>query len=553
MTPSSNPGPRLSPDRSQPVQWVILFLVCLPLLASVMLPLGWSGNEINYFDLAYAHVRPDLRSPDFAARDSSQGRVLSFTLIGRLIDALGFDAARLVLAFALIVLLAAGYAWLALTLGLSIAEGALALGIYVLGPQSLLGGEWLFGGVEAKVLAYAAVLPGLALAWRGQALQAALCLAFATWFHFLVGAFWALALLLLLALGPHGLAKVWRAFLLWTFAILPLVWLLLRERVGGPPVDMTGLDLSLGEIYATFRNPHHVAPFISLSVFGHGWLSGILMSVVLAGLFGLSGWRAMVGSERRLAVWLCLMNLYLLVAMLLAFLDREAHRLAPLYLFRPAGLIFLISLMGGIHLLRRIAEPSARGLTTVALVLSMTALATPLVLRVKRYVEAPRGLLLAELDLDARALVAALQTETPPDAVVLVQPEGAGTWSDAAIPRAALERLSNRATLVNYKFVPTLPSELTRWYRLWKLRKAVFEGDCTALARLPDSRPVTHLVLEGPSAVGAVHACGRVIWQGGRFTLLNVARSWRPVSSHDLGRRATGVHAPEQPHQPGPP
>src|SRR5258708_24015582 len=72
--------------------------------------------------------------------------------------------------------------------GLSLLDAVLVVVAYALAGQTLMGGEWLFNGFEAKVISYCLVLAGLYMAATGPSFLAPILLfAQATYFHFLVG------------------------------------------------------------------------------------------------------------------------------------------------------------------------------------------------------------------------------------------------------------------------------------------------------------------------------------------------------------------------------
>jgi hypothetical protein len=507
---------------STALNWLALTLIATVLASPLMLPMEWLQNEVNYFDLAFQHVRPDLFTENHAVRDGSQGRFFSFALIGGLINAVGFDMAKIALSLILTVALAAGYAWLALTLGLSVLEGALALAVFLLTPQSFLAHEWIFRGVEAKVMAYVAAFVCLGFAWRGRWLALALTGALATYLHFLVGGFWTMAALGLLGLTPRAAGGGWRpalqGFGLFTLATAPLVWILASERIGAPPADLTGVPGSLREIYAVFRNAHHVAPFLSAGDFAVNWMGGALLAAATAAIFGLAA-RRMTGTARILPLWLCALNLYVVLALGIAFLDRNSHIFASLYLFRPASLILLLSVIGAITLLRDATGQVWRDLALAAAAIVAAASLPEILVTAKNFAKTPRLTLTRDLDPATREMAAWVRASTAPDAVVLIEPGANRSWSDAMPPRLVLERLMQRPTLVNWKFVPTLDAELARWYRLLKMREAVFfDGEC---ARLADT-PVRYLVVFGALDGAPAAACGEAVWRNDGYAVLRV-------------------------------
>src|SRR5258708_20355512 len=78
--------------------------------------------------------------------------------------------------------------------GLSLLDAVLVVVAYALAGQTLMGGEWLFNGFEAKVISYCLVLAGLYMAATGPSFLAPILLfAQATYFHFLFGGFWLFA------------------------------------------------------------------------------------------------------------------------------------------------------------------------------------------------------------------------------------------------------------------------------------------------------------------------------------------------------------------------
>src|SRR5260370_36606047 len=100
-----------------------------------------------------------------------------------------------------------------------------AILVFVIGQQSYFGGEWLFFGVEAKTFAYAAVIAALALALRNRRTSALMLTVLATYFHFLVGGFWALAIVVLIALHTRSYLRAAQFLAIYTILGLPLVGL----------------------------------------------------------------------------------------------------------------------------------------------------------------------------------------------------------------------------------------------------------------------------------------------------------------------------------------
>lgn len=496
---------------------IVSFIICILLLTIQILPLSWSGNEINYFDLAYQQVRPDLYGPGHAVFDSSRSRFLSFWIIGSVIDAVGFEPAKTILALLCIALYAGALTGLAIALGLGPAAIAVTLNVYFV-KQSLLGGEWLFGTVEPKLFAYILVIAGIASAVSGRWSASVVLMALGTAFHFLVGGFWGAAVLVLHRLSRNH----WRAtlLLLTLFAMLvsPIVALLVQDRVG-VGADMTGLDRSLAEIYSAYRASHHVAPFEhGMHKFALSWFPGLLAHFGLALAFFVM--RRDFGPQSAFALWVAGLNAFILVAVAVAFLDRHTHLVAPLYIFRPSALILLLSVLLLVWrvvlaldtaLQRSPVMPTAL-LVAAFVLLTVVLNAARLAFTAKidqRLAVSIRGPELGVLDW--------LLENTGPGYLILVQPSsGDGSLDEGNAFPGGLERLTRASFYVNYKFVPTSPADVAEWYRRLQQRRAIFEGDCARLAAIEP----TFLIMRSGTNATPLEKCTEIVYRNDSYLIL---------------------------------
>nr|WP_256372978.1 GtrA family protein [Pseudoruegeria sp. HB172150] len=499
-----------------PVSWAFGLIILAVLSAPLGLPHGWGGNEINYFDLGHRVMHPEKFTELHAANDDSNARLVSLGLIGIAIDLFGFEGAHTVLTFLCWAAMCLGLVYLARGLRLSPAALILGLAAYFGGRQMLIGGEWLFGGVEGKVLAYAAVFFALGLALRGRYMPAVMLAALAAYFHFLVGGFWGLALLALGRLQGRSWRDLVPPFALFVLLLLPLAGLLVQERLLAEKPDLTGLPFGPEVIYAVYRNPHHLAPYASPEWFAANWRPGLIW----AGLMAMTLLMLIrIVPERRVAMsWVAGLNIYIVAAFVIAWLDRHTHALAPFYLFRPMSLTTLLTLMLGTQALIAPLPATGQRLFAAAAVAVFAVLSVPAALTAAREAFTEPDLA-EELDDEERALVDWLRTETPGDAVLLFD-----IWPQQYVRRASvaffgLERLTERPLMVMFKFVPTGTTGLVRWYRLIQWREEVFAGDCDAVLK----EPVDYLITRELPAEGLT-ACTEPAWQDGSFTVLKVIR-----------------------------
>lgn len=484
------------------------------MIGDYMLPLAWTGNEINYFDLAYRLVRPDLFTEYHAVFDSSNARFFSLYLIGQLVNVVGYEASHVVLTLLVWVGLSIGITSLARAAKVSLAIVVLAIFAFFELNQALMGGEWIVEGVEAKVFAYICVLFSLAAGLKRRGTLSVILAVLATYMHFLVGGFWGLAAICLLAVQgarPQEIAKLTAVF----FALIsPIFLLLLSERIGIPPLDETGVDLSVNQIYAQFRNPHHVAPFLSAEWFREGWLAGTIWTAISFSVL-LFVRRSAKPAIATTILWVAGLNLYLLGALAISYFDRSSFLVAPLYLFRPASLILLLTLFLGLQsVLQQLPAVVRGGLAGLAMVM-FAVFTVPYFLDESASIVDPLTLA-EELSQPQAEVIDWLRNNTTSQEPILFS-----KWPDEPNQINSLghglERLTQRPTFAEFKFVPTGPVELLRWYKLIQWKNSVFEEGCDVIA----DHPVAYLIMF--QAEGQLFSsCTIEAWSNSDFSVLKV-------------------------------
>jgi hypothetical protein len=465
--------------------WLLALAAAL-VIGPTVIPVSWSGNEVVYFDLAYRSVVPDAFTDAHAMFDSSKSRIVALMSIGYVIKLLGFEAAKTVLALLTWALYAAGLAAIARGLGLRVVELSVALLIFLLAGQELVGDEWIFRTVEPKVLAYIFVFFAFAAALgRRWGWMVALGVV-ATYFHFLVGGAWTVLFLALYAMERPRPAEVARLLGAYVVLTLPILWLLVSEQLG-TQVDTSGLGGTIDQIYATFAAPFHVAPFAEgLAEFGTDWLPGFIMHVALAVVLGLAA-VGQEGRDRLLFLWCAGLNLLLPLAAVAAWIDSDTHHIAKFLIFRPSALVLLLSCL---LLVRRHFPSPERDVTRLApaSVLLVSAILLPGYLQSIGLMivwAPPSARLEAQMSGPERDVMAWILQETNKDAAILVEPDMPGMRNNLGkVFPLGLERLTGRGLIVDYKNVPSDPRDFVRWYDLLRAREAFFQGDCGQLAIL---------------------------------------------------------------------
>ena len=369
-----------------------------------------------------------------------------------------------------------------------------------------MGGEWLFFDAEPKTFAYAFVFLAIAAAAKDRWRWAAVCAAVATYFHFLVGGFWA-AWVCLFHLALH---RRWRTSVMlggfYALATAPLLAVVVLDQFRGAAPVPPGVP-SADYIYTILRNPHHLAPF---SVPGklHRWVPG---AVATAALAAGAVWVALRrrGPLRALAAMVAGCCAWLLLALAASWPDRATGVLGKLYLFRPSSLTLLLACLAAAMLAR---EVLARGTANVAR--RLVALAA-VVLFVWHSVHADaKNAREQRLSPGMSDAVAAVQRLTASGDVVVVEPV-----DDFRFPYVRMERLLDRPTLVSWKFVPTNAAEIYRWWDLWQLRQHLFDAGCAGGTA---GIPVRYLLVLRPGTLGRVADCGAVAWSNGTEALVRL-------------------------------
>ena len=492
---------RIERERSQ----ALLFAFLAALLVLRMWPVTWTGNEENYFQLAYFTFAPE-KFPRFSAVfDSSHARFLPLYLLGSVVQLLGYDWAHAVCRILMALLYAAGLTYFLAALRLSAWDALLVLLLFLGAGQELFGGEWLFDGVESKTVAYAFLFFAFGLALRRRWIAAMVAGAAASHMHFLVGGFWSLLVLIAQWFETKSRRGLLRGVAVYVLLTLPLAWLIVRDELAwaGTP----GTDLA-DKIYAA-RNMLHIVPFTSAGELW-GWVPGVVNTfVLLVALAAIASRHRERASEVTLVLRGAVFGLaFLLLALVPAYLDRHTQVLGKLFLFRPSSLTLLLALTAIVALL--FAQLSEEATAVKALVLCAVVISFSWLL-VKKNVEWMRHTRRAFPE--RKELIAAVVSKTAPGDLVLIEPE-----RDGDRDYMTLVRLLPRPTLATWKFVPTSPADILRWQSYMDLRREVFAKGCTTRREVP----VRWLVTLEPGTAARLKGCGSPVWQKGSVALIPV-------------------------------
>jgi hypothetical protein len=192
------------------------------------------------------------------------------------------------------------------------------------------------------------------------------------------------------------------------------------------------------------------------------------------------------GRERTLLLWGAILNLLLIVAMGLAFLDRDTHHLAKFLIFRPSAIVLLVSCLLLCRLYMRRPGFDASVLGGPAVLLIAALLLPQYILDAARMlVQLPQETrLLSQMRDPEREVVRWIAESTPSGAAILIESLRGGFDNDGNAFTLGAERLTGRGMIVDFKNVPSGLAEFVRWYELLNARAAFFAGDCSQLSVL---------------------------------------------------------------------
>jgi len=221
------------------------------------------GNEAQYLPGGRRILEPAFLANDWAfATGPWYGSLnIAFDLVASGLWALAGDATAValvgrVLAWSLVV---AALTRLAKTTGVH--PGFLIAGAagWLIGGQGFAAREWIFGGVEQKVFAYAALFAALDAACRGRVLRAGVFSGVAIAFHVLVGGWGGAALGLGILIRYRSVRESLRfglpALLLATPVMLNAVSFIFMSSP-----EASADSEAVNRLAVMFRNPHHLDP-----------------------------------------------------------------------------------------------------------------------------------------------------------------------------------------------------------------------------------------------------------------------------------------------------
>jgi hypothetical protein len=293
--------------------------------------------------------------------------------------------------------------------------------------------------------------------------------------------------------------------------------IIVGERASSTPFQTVD-GLSADYISSIIRAPHHVAPFKHFWV-GEGqgnWAAGTVatIAVMLASFLLFRFLRS--PAARTIILSVAGICVYLLLALIVSYFDRNTGILGKFYLFRPSSLALLLFLMSAMLYLQQEIRAIISPQTATA------SLFLVAVILVCNTAWSAVGLTRAELANEHRSIaqlepvLSYSRSSMPPNAVVLIDPK-------LDFQAVALPRILRQPTLVSWKFDPTLPAEIIKWYELVKFRESIFSNGCVG----PMKYTVDYILMSSSEDAAKLSSCGQTVLTSKSYILIKVDEKLR--------------------------
>jgi len=412
-------------------------------------------NEVNVLPFARQHADPTWVPKDWYYNLPAGYRTPFIAIFGNMASAWGFLATSIMGRLLVFTLLASSLVFLAHTLGLKLIYLLVAMSVFLFSSsdQGLIAEEWLIRALEPKAIAYSFLLFGITFMLKENYRLMALFLGLTISFHVLVGG-WALLTVIVWLLFRRR-NKLRKPNRLMTLAVIYLV----AASFAIPPIirqlfSAAKSNFSASFIYVNLRTPHHLNP-LSWSL--EQWIQPLIYLIFFTITIYIL-WKRKEHLQVELAIFAICTMIPFIFGLVIAPWDTNGNFL-QYYPFRLGDVMFpLITCLLFFYGLQAISCQSK--LNQTAFILSCLVLLTiTIVIQGKE---------------TYRSFMALTQFPSQPQ---MVTPE----WKEMCywirdhteknerfishpLEDVTFTWLSERPTIVKYKFVPPVSSAVEEWY-----------------------------------------------------------------------------------------
>ncbi len=441
------------------------FAFFLIILFLTRLGIDVSGGEDHYLSYAKYWWNPDWIPNSFILQEFAGTRLLFQYLTGPLLEHVSISTSALILRG--LNFLGFAYALTVLTQSLNLPRlfAVVSFTLFLIGRQSLFGGEWIFVSVEPKTFAYVFLLLAVNAYLRERYITMTVFLVLATYFHFLIGAWFFIYVGALLI--SKSLRSLLRVVCLSSVLLGPFIWYLYQGYFS----TFSDCAHNMSHVYNYYRIPHHTGLFQSLDYFLDIHVLGVLGSFVLL-LLLLFARRQLQGDRLwpplvRLTVMILSFNLlFVLAAAIDAYgCNQAGSALITYYPFRSNSIALLFSYF----IMARFASVWISR-TQYGDLLKKLLIFMLLVIACFRTLDNARKSVEAMKSNSLNPMAEYIKEHTPRDAV----------FAFAKMPASRAEspkfiRTANREMFALKKFVPATSNKRCEWYERQLLQASLME------------------------------------------------------------------------------
>jgi hypothetical protein len=426
-------------------------------------------NEEQYLLYAQQNYNPDWIPGSVMATEFPGTRFLFELLFGWMADWWGFEVTVFIGRFLNFLCLAFPLAAIFKLINLRNFQIFLVLQIFLVADQSLFGNEWIFEATEAKTWAYVFVFWSLFNFLRKEYFWAIGLMVVATYFHILVGGWFAISCFLTLLICQFPFKKLFQLGLLYGIPLLPFLYYLGRNMLA-EEVNF-GSEVNLDHIYVYFRNKHHIGLFYTYEYFFEKHFLGLFVAIILFIAYLKSD--KLISFFNRNSEYWTLRNLMMVmfgigfVFVVISWVDKVFFELSGGFLlksypFRMQALAFLILLMLSIKFLSDHPDTSKKWnrILPVVILLSGLLMLVKFGLNIKK-------MSLHRSNEAYNEVISFLNEKTPKPATVMVLNNNQNVTSGRQNDAFAIDlmRRTRHDNFVHFKYIPSTPNKMYEWYQ----------------------------------------------------------------------------------------
>lgn len=323
---------------------LFVFAVSFTILIYLIPPNGLlNGDEEMYFKAASNNILNsfNFNSAFILNENTLNHRFLYDFICGRLVNYFGYELTHVYGRLFIVFLFSLSLTSLLEYFKASIVEVAFVLLSFLILHQNYYSGLQLFKGFLASDFSYSISLFSIVYMFKRKYLVALILLVLATYFHFLIGGYSFLFFIIYYYFNSDK--KVFSLFYVFLYLILisPLLFILIKSNFS---YDSSALDYDVNWIYSFVRHPHHLLPFKSYDEFIDNWLMGIVFSQILFFIVYYIHLKKLFIKHLNLSLFIIIGNIYLIFSFFISYFDSSLI-FSKLYLFRPASLVFFLTLV----------------------------------------------------------------------------------------------------------------------------------------------------------------------------------------------------------------